>query len=334
MWYLPIVYVLQSIRLRERVSGLNDLRKQPVSEIVRKGLYSIEDNAALVFESVIYSLYSGVTYRVMLIFVIPYSAMKSMAVKYPVYGFVYFASHSVLWPPFWQVVVPLGALLGFVMTGWYAIAYPPTAVVYVLLSGPAGLITSIFTVFQQASSIYARLARTFFLNRQLRDLFDSVLTLEGFDDLVVDYNLQLPEEIDINSIHGAWQKFVNKLRTKWRLFKYRMRSPYVFVKKIILFLIGFIPIIGPIVKTLVNSVGHAKKLQARYFLLKGFSQREIRFFVRKRQGAYLTFGAFAGLLESIPIIGLLFSYTNTIGAALWATKLENKMRKKDGTRTQ
>ncbi|KAK6414378.1 hypothetical protein LTR95_017744 [Oleoguttula sp. CCFEE 5521] len=46
--------------------------------------------------------------------------------------------------------------------------------------------------------------------------------------------------------------------------------------------------------------------------------------VEKRKAAYASFGIVAVLLEMIPIAGIFFAYTNTVGAALWAADLEQK----------
>jgi hypothetical protein len=47
-----------------------------------------------------------------------------------------------------------------------------------------------------------------------------------------------------------------------------------------------------------------------------------------------SFGIVATLLEMIPIAGLLFSFTNTVGAALWAADLEQKNTTAPGLREQ
>ena len=36
------------------------------------------------------------------------------------------------------------------------------------------------------------------------------------------------------------------------------------------------------------------------------------------------FGIAAVLLELVPVVGILFAFTNTVGAALWAADLERK----------
>lgn len=39
---------------------------------------------------------------------------------------------------------------------------------------------------------------------------------------------------------------------------------------------------------------------------------------------YIAFGTAATLLQLVPGASILFLYTNTVGAALWATELERK----------
>ena len=37
-----------------------------------------------------------------------------------------------------------------------------------------------------------------------------------------------------------------------------------------------------------------------------------------------SFGVVAIFLEMVPFLGVLFTFTNTVGAALWAADMENK----------
>lgn len=41
-----------------------------------------------------------------------------------------------------------------------------------------------------------------------------------------------------------------------------------------------------------------------------------------RKGPYTGFGIVATLLEMVPVLGIFFTFTNTVGAALWAADLE------------
>ncbi|KAK9353957.1 hypothetical protein V1523DRAFT_425632 [Lipomyces doorenjongii] len=264
----------------------------------------------------------------MLVFIVPYSALSTCAVRYPFVGIVYFLYHPVLWPSFARVVAPLFVILLAVTGVWFAIAYPPQAVVFVLMNGPVGLFSSAFMVCRQAYLIYGILARTFFLKKELRNLFDMILKLKGLEDLLANASLDFAEEIDAEFYTRVQQSVIYKLRARYRKFVLRMTSPYLLFKALILLPIQFIPVVGPLIMALVNSVDIARAAQGRYFQLKQWTPREIRVFTRRRYGSYWTFGAVAGVLETIPILGMFFSFTNTTGAALWAARLEKKARRK------
>jgi len=45
-------------------------------------------------------------------------------------------------------------------------------------------------------------------------------------------------------------------------------------------------------------------------------------FVQQKRTAYTAFGAVALLLNLIPFVGTLFNITSSVGAALWASKME------------
>lgn len=44
-----------------------------------------------------------------------------------------------------------------------------------------------------------------------------------------------------------------------------------------------------------------------------------------------SFGVAATLLEMVPVASILFSFTNTVGAALWAADMEKGHVDKEGT---
>lgn len=54
---------------------------------------------------------------------------------------------------------------------------------------------------------------------------------------------------------------------------------------------------------------------------------QIELWVTERQFHYRSFGFFAALLERIPLIGMAFSVSNQIGAAMWAHDLEKKQQR-------
>ncbi|WVQ82753.1 hypothetical protein IAT38_004885 [Cryptococcus sp. DSM 104549] len=85
-----------------------------------------------------------------------------------------------------------------------------------------------------------------------------------------------------------------------------------------------LPLLSPIVASVLRSLTTAEYLHAPYFEAKQMTNPEIWRWVEERKWAYRAFGFGAALLESMPIIGLFFSISNRIGAAMWAFDLEKR----------
>ncbi|KIR59133.1 hypothetical protein I314_05117 [Cryptococcus bacillisporus CA1873] len=85
-----------------------------------------------------------------------------------------------------------------------------------------------------------------------------------------------------------------------------------------------LPLLSPLVTSVLRSLTTAEYLHQPYFEMKGMSNDEIWRWVEERKWAYRAFGFAASLLESVPIIGLFFSISNRIGAAMWAFDLEKR----------
>ncbi|KAF8953465.1 hypothetical protein BDZ97DRAFT_1908775 [Flammula alnicola] len=65
-------------------------------------------------------------------------------------------------------------------------------------------------------------------------------------------------------------------------------------------------------------------LQRRYFASKKITKRQVAVFMEERKRDYRVFGFIAALLGGIPIIGLVFTVSNRVGAAMWAHDLEKR----------
>lgn len=63
----------------------------------------------------------------------------------------------------------------------------------------------------------------------------------------------------------------------------------------------------------------------RYFELKGFSAQEREEWLRSHEGDYISFGIASSVLEMVPFASFVFTCTNTVGAALWASNVETSM---------
>jgi len=86
----------------------------------------------------------------------------------------------------------------------------------------------------------------------------------------------------------------------------------------------FIPFAGIPISAAIKAVSTARNLHAQYFVAKKMTPLEIATFMEERKLDYYSFGFTAALVEMIPIIGLLFSISNRVGAAMWAFDLEKR----------
>ncbi|GJN87655.1 hypothetical protein Rhopal_000610-T1 [Rhodotorula paludigena] len=62
----------------------------------------------------------------------------------------------------------------------------------------------------------------------------------------------------------------------------------------------------------------------QYFAAKKMSPFQIELWTTEREVPYRMFGFVASLMERIPLVGLVFSISNRIGAAMWAHDLEKR----------
>ncbi|TFY55289.1 hypothetical protein EVJ58_g8343 [Rhodofomes roseus] len=93
----------------------------------------------------------------------------------------------------------------------------------------------------------------------------------------------------------------------------------------VLFLhVEVVPVMGMLVSAWFRSFGTARYLHKPYFHAKGMSSEQVSVFIEERKWDYRAFGFVAALLEHIPLVGLMFSVSNRIGAAMWAVDLEKR----------
>lgn len=83
-----------------------------------------------------------------------------------------------------------------------------------------------------------------------------------------------------------------------------------------------IPGIGTVMFLIYNGEKQGPGYHERYFELKGWKKDDKEEFVRQRKAAYTGFGAVGLVLDMMPFIGLVLRLTTTVGAALWASRLE------------
>jgi len=79
-----------------------------------------------------------------------------------------------------------------------------------------------------------------------------------------------------------------------------------------------------VVSAWFKALGTGQFLHRRYFEAKKMTPHQVAVFIEERKWDYRLFGFAAALLESIPIVGLIFTISNRVGAAMWAHDLEKR----------
>ncbi|CAL1693789.1 unnamed protein product [Somion occarium] len=85
-----------------------------------------------------------------------------------------------------------------------------------------------------------------------------------------------------------------------------------------------VPVVGIVISAYLRALGTARHLHKQYFKAKGMTDEQISVFIEERKWDYRAFGFAASLLEGLPFIGLVFTISNRIGAAMWAHDLEKR----------
>ena len=91
--------------------------------------------------------------------------------------------------------------------------------------------------------------------------------------------------------------------------------------------LNLIPVIGTPAFILITGSRLGKLAHHRWFQLRGLDKKETNAEIRKRSWEYLWFGTVALVLELIPVLSLFFLLTTTAGAAMFAARLEDEVRR-------
>ncbi|KAG0208151.1 hypothetical protein BGX28_000766 [Mortierella sp. GBA30] len=86
--------------------------------------------------------------------------------------------------------------------------------------------------------------------------------------------------------------------------------------------LNLVPVAGQVAFCYINGKARVPDIHQRYFDMKQMTEAQKDAWIKKREAQYTAFAVVAQGLELIPVLGLVFGFTNTIGAALWAVELE------------
>ncbi|KAK7743824.1 hypothetical protein SLS53_003843 [Cytospora paraplurivora] len=239
-------------------------------------------------------------------------AARSGAYLYPIKGIVYFASHRSLWKPFLEKLVPTLVLSVGVLAGMFAFTYIPQLAVLVFVDGPIAVFSTVLLVLSESSTIVSTVSRTWLIQEALLDTFDGTLVSKNATNLVT-------EGRELKSGGDSIAKLGKILKSPFEKF-----SPSALIRYVLYLPLNFIPVVGTVIFVALQGRNRGKVVHDRYFQLKRWSSSQKSAWVQDHVGPYTAFGTVATLLEMIPFAGIFFSFTNTVGAALWAADIESR----------
>lgn len=237
-------------------------------------------------------------------------AIRSAAYLYPFKGIIFFVNNRTLWKPLAAKIVPTMSLGLGVTVFMFAVTYVPQAALLTIFNGPLAIFTTVLLVLSEASTIFSVLSKNFLIDDALIDTFDGTLLCRDLHSLV-------QNERQVKSGSDAVGK-LGKLASK----PFAKFTPAAIIRYFMYLPLNFIPIVGTVLFVILQGRKFGPTAHARYFQLKQMKKEEKDQFVEKRKAAYASFGIPAVLLELVPIAGIFFSFTNTVGAALWAADME------------
>ncbi|ATY60270.1 hypothetical protein A9K55_005574 [Cordyceps militaris] len=237
-------------------------------------------------------------------------AMKSRAYLYPLKGIAYFLSHRSLWKPFLSRLGPILALSAGVVTSMFAFTYLPQLAVLVFVNGPLAVFSTVLLVLSESSAIINAVSRGWLLQDAILDTFDGTLVARDATAIV-------GEGRELRPGRDPMARLGKVLRSPFDKF-----GPKAMIRYLMYLPLNFIPIVGTVAFVFLQGRNRGRSVHERYFQLKKWTDAQKSKWVDTHVGAYTSFGLVATVLEMVPIASMFFTYTNTVGAALWAADLE------------
>lgn len=241
------------------------------------------------------------------------SAAKSGAYLYPIKGIYYFLSHRSLWKPLLSKLTPTMTLSVGVVSFMFVFAYLPQAAVLALVNGPLAAITTILLTLSESSTIITLLSRNFLIQDALVDTFDGVMVARNQTEILAE-----GRQLKSGNFNDPIAKLGKMIKSPFEKF-----TPKALIRYVMYLPLNLIPVVGTVVFVLLQGKSRGNVVHTRYFQLKKWSNSQRNEWLQENTAPYTAFGTVATLLELIPFASILFSFTNTVGAALWAADIES-----------
>ncbi|CAI4210977.1 unnamed protein product [Parascedosporium putredinis] len=237
-------------------------------------------------------------------------AAKSQAYLYPIKGFFYFVTRPSIWKPFAVQLGPYMLLSVSVVSAMFFFTYLPQLAILVFVNGPLAVFTTVILILNESATITNLIARNWFLHDALIDTFDGTLVAKNATGIVQEGRELKPGSTAMERLGRIVKTPLERFSLK-SLVRYLMYLP-----------LNFIPIVGTVAFLVIQGRARGKAIHSRYFQLKKWSDSRQSDWLRIHVAPYTAFGLVATLLEMIPFLSILFAFTNTTGAALWAADIE------------
>lgn len=239
-------------------------------------------------------------------------ATRSGSWLYPIKGIFYFVTHPELWKPLRSKLLPYLTLYSGVLGSMFFFTYLPQLAVMAFVNGPLAVFTTALLILNESSTITGMVSKNYLLREAILDTFDGTLVARNSAGVVA-------QGRELNSRGDAIQRLGKALKTPFKRFSINELIRYVMYLPL-----NFIPVIGTAAFILLRGRSRGNMVHDRYFQLKGWPASRKSKWLKDHTGPYTAFGTVATLLEMIPIVSVVFSFTNTVGAALWAADIEAK----------
>ena len=221
---------------------------------------------------------------------------------YVIQGIYYFFRHNVLlkttfWPIFWAFIFVICALLILLPLAFIPQALLLSTVMTPFLGWPLALLLALLELM-----LIVMIFSAIVLLPITDKLFDEVLILRGHQELVA---------ADDKSACCGCCSIVSFMHLAC---------------SVITLPLNLIPVVGTALWLFINGRNYTWDAHSHYHKeLKGRNFRAQRKFVHSHWYGYHMFGMQAMAFELIPLANVLFLFTNTVGAALWAADMEDKL---------
>jgi len=239
-------------------------------------------------------------------------AARSGSYMYPIKGIFYFFTHPALWKPLRSKLIPYLTLYSGVLGSMFFFTYLPQLAIMAFVNGPLAVLTTGLLILNESSTITGIISKNFLLREAILDTFDGTLVARNSAGIVA-------EGRELKPRGDAIQRLGKALKTPFKRFSINELIRYVMYLPL-----NFIPVVGTVAFILIRGRARGDSVHDRYFQLKDWQASRKSKWLKDHKGPYAAFGTVATILEMIPIASVVFSFTNTVGAALWAADIEAK----------